>query len=141
MTATAFDFRAVTALLDAAGLPHDDLTPTHLAHFRVLREGDELIGAVGLEVFEDAALLRSLAVAPGRQGQGLGGQLVERAEAHARDLGVHDLYLLTTTASDFFAARGYTVLDRTQVPAAIADTKEFAALCPASAVCMTRHLA
>ncbi len=141
MTATAFDLRAVTALLDEAGLPHADLTPAHLAHFRVLRDGDALVGVVGLEVCGEAALLRSLAVAPGRRGEGLGGRLVDVAEAHARTLGVDTLYLLTTTAAAFFAARGYAVTDRAAVPDAIAATAEFAAMCPASAVCMTRRLA
>lgn len=140
MTATAFDFRTVMALLDEAGLPHADLTPTHLAHFRVLRDGDDLVGVVGLEVYGEAALLRSLAVAPGRRGEGLGGRLVDAAEAHARTLGVDTLYLLTTTAADFFAARGFAVTDRAAVPEAIAGTHEFAALCPASAVCMARRL-
>lgn len=133
-------FEALTALLADAGLCYDDLTPAHLDHFVLLHDGKALIGAVGLEVDGVDALLRSLVVAPDRRGEGLGLRLVDAIEAHARETGVTTLYLLTTTAADFFAARGYTVIDRTAVPEAIAQTHEFRSFCPDSATCMRKQL-
>src|SRR5690606_14574506 len=110
------DLPALAALLDVAGLPHDDLTPEHLANFLVLREGERLVGAVGLEVYGPDGLLRSLVVAPERRGEGAGGRLVDAAEAHARTQGVETLWLLTETAAPFFAALGYAPAERDTAP-------------------------
>ncbi|MFZ1643195.1 MAG: GNAT family N-acetyltransferase [Candidatus Contendobacter sp.] len=87
------------------------------------------------------ALLRSLAVAPDGQGQGLGSALLTHAEQAARQRGVQALYLLTTTAEAFFVQRGYVRIPREAAPPILRQTAEFAALCPASAVCLTRALA
>ena len=86
------------------------------------------------------ALLRSLAVAPDWQGRGLGAALLAHAERTARQRGITTLYLLTTTAEAFFARHGYVRLPREAAPPVLHQTAEFAALCPASAVCLTKPL-
>ena len=134
------DFPAITALLADAALPHDDLTPEHLRHFLVLRDGGEIAGVVGMEVADDAGLLRSLAVPVQRRGGGLAARLVDALEQRARQAGIRTLYLLTTTAEGFFARRGYGRTDRAAVPGAIAATPEFRGICPASAACMAKAL-
>ena len=96
---------------------------------------------VGLEIYGTVALLRSLAVAPDGQGRGLGAALLAHAERAARQRGITALYLLTTTAEAFFARRGYVRLPRQAAPPVLRQTAEFAALCPASAVCLTKALA
>lgn len=140
-TARPSDFSAIVRLLADAALPHDDLTPEHLRHFLVLRDADGIAGVVGMEVAEDAGLLRSLAVPEARRGGGLASRLVDALEAHARAAGIRTLYLLTTTAEGFFARRGYASAERAAVPAAIAALPEFRGICPASAACMARALA
>ena len=135
------DFADVVRLLEDAKLPHEDLTPEHLEHFLVLRDGGAIVGVVGMEVRGDAGLLRSLAVAKERRGGGLAAALVDALEARARDAGIRALYLLTTTAEGFFARRGYAPADRAAVPDAIQATAEFRGICPASAACMSRSLA
>ena len=132
---------AVRALLAAAGLPVADLTAAHLADFWGCGDGANPIGVVGLEVYGTVALLRSLAVAPDEQGRGLGSALRAHAERAARQRGIAALYLLTTTAEAFFVQRGYVRIPREAAPPVLHRTAEFAALCPASAVCMTRTLA
>jgi amino-acid N-acetyltransferase len=139
--ARSSDFSAIVVLLEDAGLPHADLTPEHLAHFLVLREGDAIVGVVGMEVRGDAGLLRSLAVAADRRGGGWATRLVDVLEARARTLGVRTLYLLTTTAEGFFARRGYAPADRATVPDAILATEEFRGICPSTAACMAKPLA
>jgi amino-acid N-acetyltransferase len=134
------DFPEIVRLLAGAALPHDDLTPEHLRHFLVLRDADGIAGVVGMEVADDAGLLRSLAVPQARRGGGLASRLVDALEAHARSAGIRTLYLLTTTAESFFARRGYARTEREAVPAAIAATPEFRGICPASAACMARAL-
>ena len=55
-------------------------------------------------------------------------------------MGISALYLLTQTATTFFARYDYTPADRTRVPALITATLEFAELCPANATCMSKSL-
>jgi N-acetylglutamate synthase-like GNAT family acetyltransferase len=95
---------------------------------------------VGVEFCGEDALLRSLAVSPGRRTSGLGSALLERAEAHARARGAHSMYLLTTTAEEFFKRRGYVPAERTSAPAAIRATREFAEICPASSALLVKRL-
>jgi amino-acid N-acetyltransferase len=75
------------------------------------------------------------------RGRGCGSRLVAEAERHAARLGVQSLYLLTTTAEDFFRALGYATIARELAPEAIRNTREFSSLCPASSVVMVKRLA
>ena len=59
----------------------------------------------------------------------------------AAEQGVETLYLLTTTAAQFFARRGYEAVPRSEAPAAIAATAQFSELCPASSTFMRKVLA
>src|SRR6185503_9245636 len=62
--ATDGDYRAVIALLEATGLPTAGV-PRTLGDFLVADAEDGLAGAIGLERYGSAALLRSAAVRPG----------------------------------------------------------------------------
>lgn len=135
------DLPAIRALLETTGLPAADLTPAHLGSFWVVRDAGGLAGVVGLEPRGRAALLRSLAVRTDRRGRGDGRLLLAHAEAQAGTLGADSLYLLTTTAERFFAARGYTTTARDAAPPEIRATAEFAGLCPSSSACMTKRIA
>ena len=135
------DLPAIRTLLAASGLPGEDLTPAHLRSFWVLEDAAGLAGVVGLEPCSQAALLRSLAIRADARGRGAGTALLAHAETGAATLGIDALYLLTTTAAKFFAARGYAVTARDAVPPGIGATAEFAALCPSGSVCMTKRLA
>lgn len=132
--------KELTALLAACQLPFEDLTAAHLPNFRVIREGDLVVAAGGLEIYGTAALLRSVAVAETHRGRNFGSQIVAHLEQFAGEKGVRELYLLTTTAAGFFARRGYREIARETVPAAIRQTGEFAHICPVSAVCMHKQL-
>jgi len=77
---------------------------------------------------------------PDARGTGLGSALVAHAESHARSEGISTLYLLTTTAERFFAARGYVAAERAAAPATIRDTREFADICPISSAFMQKCL-
>jgi amino-acid N-acetyltransferase len=127
-------------LLESAGLPTSDLDERHFRNFFFMGTSTEPIGLVGLELCESCALLRSLVVAPPARESGAGTALVERAEAHARAVGVLDVYLLTTTAESFFAHRGYTRISRESAPETIRSTREFADVCPADSAFMVKHL-
>jgi N-acetylglutamate synthase-like GNAT family acetyltransferase len=52
--------------------------------------------------------------------------LADHAVARARDKGVRRLYLLTETASDFFAEKvGFRAIDRATIDAAVAASPTF----------------
>lgn len=137
--ATPADEAAVAALLASCGLPHLDIAP-HLAHFTLARDGHLLVGVIGLEVHGADGLLRSLAVAPDRRGEGIARRLYATLLRNARQLGLTRLYLLTTSAQGFFEMLGFRLVGRDTVPETIRATEEFRQLCPASAACMTRSL-
>jgi amino-acid N-acetyltransferase len=130
----------VSALLSASGLPCSDLTEAHLDHFFCAGATDSPTGIVGLELCGKDALLRSLAVQASARTAGLGAALVTHAEAYARASGISAIYLLTNTAEEFFARRGYVRVDRARAPPSIRSTREFADICPGSSAFMVKHL-
>ena len=131
---------AAKALLDSAQLPTSDLTEQHCEHFFYYGPVTAPTGLIGLELFGDVALLRSLVVSPDARTSGVGTALVRHAEAQARAQGVRTLCLLTTTAEGFFERRGYAKIPRDAAPAAIKTTREFAGICPASSAFMSKQL-
>lgn len=130
----------VERLLTRNSLPTDDVNANADCFFIAVQNG-ERVGIAGLESYPPDGLLRSVVVEESHRGRGLGGELCDRVEARASAQGVETLYLLTTTAADFFLARGYERVDRTDAPAAIRKTQQFASLCPSTATCLRKSLA
>jgi amino-acid N-acetyltransferase len=131
---------SVVALLEAEGLPASDLTESHLKHFFFTGSDGAPSALVGLEIYGEAALLRSLVVSADARTQGLGSALVRHAEGYAAARQVRSIYLLTTTAEAYFEHRGYRRVDRAQAPASIQSTREFASLCPSNSAFMVKRL-
>lgn len=131
------NLRDLREVLSAAGLPVDDIQCSGKTFYRADDERESR-GFVGIEPCGEDALLRSLVVHD--RGRGDGALLVEAAVARARDEGVKRLWLLTTTARDFFLKQGFTLADRSAAPDAIRQTDEFRSLCPAMADCMTLEI-
>jgi amino-acid N-acetyltransferase len=132
--------QSAVALLSRARLPVEDLTEAHCEHFFYSGPAHQPTGLVGLELFGDVALLRSLVVSEEWRGKGEGAALLEHAERHARAKGVRELYLHTTTAEKFFEKHGFERAARDAAPGAISGTREFAGICPASSAFMVRRL-
>lgn len=129
----------IRALLTDNGLPVEDLDSAAVA-FWVADDGAPIAGVVGLQVFEDVGLLRSLVVRAEHRRGGTGDRLVAAIEHEARAQGLRQLVLLTQTAAQYFAHRGYRTIDRAQAPVAVQASAEFKSLCPASATCLTKSL-
>ncbi|MEL6673655.1 MAG: arsenic resistance N-acetyltransferase ArsN2 [Bacteroidota bacterium] len=128
----------IAAMLSAADLPTEDLGP-HISFFLWEKEND-LIALGGWERYGPHGLLRSIVVQPGLQGLGMGRKWVSALLQTAREHGLEELYLLTTTAAPFFSRMGFQTTARNAVPAAIQATNEFKDICPSSAVCMKKSL-
>ncbi|USZ69898.1 arsenic resistance N-acetyltransferase ArsN2 (plasmid) [Halorussus salilacus] len=131
------DLDWIRSLLEREGLPTRDLGEK-ADRFFVGVADEEAVGVGAVEVHGDSGLLRSVAVAEAHRGEGVGTSICAGLEARAAETGVEELYLLTTTASDFFDALGYGEVPRESAPSAIRETTEFAELCPDSAVCMRK---
>jgi N-acetylglutamate synthase-like GNAT family acetyltransferase len=126
------DWPAIQTLLQANALPLDGARE-HLSTFVVATSGPDVVGCAGAELRADVALLRSVAVAPGLHRQGIGRQMVSLVLQEARRRNVRAVYLLTTTARDYFRRLGFTAADRASAPPALQQSAEFQGACPASA--------
>lgn len=134
------DWGAIKQLMDEAALPTDDLSESAAPLFYVHADGSRITGAIALEpLTKQSGMLRSLVVVPDARGRGVGHALVEKVEAAARSRRMTEIFLLTTTAHRFFSRLGYQRLDRDIAPDAVKAHEQFRALCPASAVLMSKR--
>ena len=131
---------SIKSLLRDCELPSDDIRATHLENFFVIKDSDQILGSVGLEICGEFGLLRSLALSESLRGQGIGTRLVKHIEEYARSQKINSVYLLTTTADQFFTRIGYQTIARENAPETVQETTEFQSICPASAVCMCKQL-
>ena len=134
------DLAAVQALLSAARLPLDGIAEQFGEAYAVAECNGEVIGAEGIEVYGDAGLLRSAVVADGWRGRGIGDVLTRDRLSWARARGLREIYLLTTTAADYFPRYGFVRVERAIAPAAVQHSREFAEACPDTAVTMRLDL-
>lgn len=139
-SASPMDEPWIRQLLKSCGLPQEDLHRDHFKHFLVYKEKGLILGVVGLEIHGRIALLRSLAVDGRHRHRGIASQLLGEIEDYGRSQDIEKFYLLTTSAAEFFAKRGYQKIDRKLAPPEIKATREFQDLCPESSVCLTKDL-
>ncbi len=119
----------------------EDEIRAHIGRFLVLTERSELLGCVALEPYgTDLAEIRSLAVAPGIRGRGLGTRLLRVALAAARRRRIARVFAVThapvalaaarrrriarvfavTHAPEFFGRHGFATSTRWAVPEKLA---------------------
>jgi arsenite methyltransferase len=139
-SAQSGDLPKVLDLLTRSGLPSAGVADA-LPHFVTAESAGQLVGVVGLELYGSSALLRSAAVEEGWRGTGVGRTLIERALDLAREQGIEDVFLLTTTAEHYFPRFGFACVSRDSVADAVKASVEFKEACPASATVMRKTLA
>jgi amino-acid N-acetyltransferase len=137
--ATSRNVLELQALLKSADLPYEDIEK-HIHDFAFIKDGDNLIGCVGLEIYDEIALLRSLAVVENHRNQGIGHILANEILQYAIQKQITKLFLLTTTAERFFSKLGFVLMKREDAPESIRLTTEFSSLCPDTAVFMCKKL-
>jgi len=108
------DEKEIVKLLSQAKLPAQDLTLEKLKHVLVAKAKDGSV--IGAE------------------------WLTREVESIAQQRSIKTLFLLTTTAAEFFPKLGYQVIQRDRAPMSIAKTDEFKNICPVSAVCLFKTL-
>ncbi|MGH7456610.1 MAG: GNAT family N-acetyltransferase, partial [bacterium] len=133
------DFPAVARLLQQAQLPTDGLREI-LDSTMVARQNGSIVGAIGLERYGEAGLVRSFVVAKAWRGRGVGKELGAKLLQRAAKDGVRKVYLLTNTIRDLAARQGFRELPRDAVPAAVRESVEFRLNSCDTAVAMERSL-
>ena len=131
----------LVAALRKAGLPADDVTSEGPLFWRFSTQDDVPAGFGGLEIHGADALMRSVLTLPPMRGRGIGAAIVAGLEIEARVAKCRAVWLLTTSAVEWFEAQGYAIAGRERAPASIRSGAQFSTLCPASATLMMKHLA
>lgn len=137
--ARASDLDAVLALLRENALPDTGVSDS-FGSFLVATHDERVVGSCGLERCGSDALLRSVVVAAEVRRSGIGRELVEAALLRARQQRFDGVYLLTTTAREYFEALGFERALRDEAPDAIRDSWEFSNGCPSTATFMKSRL-
>jgi len=113
------DCPAVARLLAAVNLPADGLDRTQ---GWVIEESGDILGHAAVELTPEAAVIRSVAVAPRAQGRGLARQLMDVAEAEG---GCRLLALRTESIGAWVERRGYLRTTVAQLPPSVRTTTQF----------------
>jgi amino-acid N-acetyltransferase len=137
--ASDHDLAAIRDLLSAAGLPSEDVA-LDLGPFVVAESHGGIVGTAGVQCLGTIGLLRSVAVTPAARTHGLATWLCGEVIEAACRRGVGELYLLTTSAPEFFAKLGFEQVPRPSAPQAVHTTREFRDLCPESSLLMHRRI-
>jgi N-acetylglutamate synthase-like GNAT family acetyltransferase len=132
------DLGRVKGLLLECDLPVDGLDQQFGEAYCVAEHDGQIIGAGGIEVYGSHGLLRSVAVLPTWRGKSIGHKLIIDRLAWAESRGLTHVFLLTTTAAQYFERFGFRSLDRGAVPPEIKKSSEFSSICPESAIVMVR---
>jgi amino-acid N-acetyltransferase len=134
------DVGSVEAALRDSELPLDGLRDQFGEGYALAEADGRLIGVEGIEVYGDDGLLRSAAVVSSWRGKGVGDALTRDRIEWARRRGLRSLYLLTTTAGDYFPRFGFAPTDRASAPPAVQHSREFSEACPSTALFMALPL-
>lgn len=136
------DWPTIARLLTEASLPLEGAEEALSGFLLAFDSRKTLLGSAALERYDsDTALLRSVAVRKTARGEGWGTRLVQTLLNRAREAGIREIWLLTTTADGYFPRFGFQPADRKTAPAALRDSIEFREACPASAIAMRLILA
>lgn len=88
----------------------------NLRDFFVVRDGAELVACASLHIYwEDMAEIRGVAVAGGKQGQGMGSNLVNACLDDAATLDIPTVFCLTYKPA-FFEKLGFHLVDKVNLP-------------------------
>ncbi|WP_336518391.1 arsenic resistance N-acetyltransferase ArsN2 [Pollutibacter soli] len=129
----------IISLLRSEKLPTNDLAD-ELTHFFVAMEDDRVVGTIGLELYDNNGLLRSLMVKQGYRNYNVAGSLINELEILSKNLRLEKLYLLTETAENYFSKKGYVRIERKDAPASLQKSSEFSHACPSSAALMVKSI-
>lgn len=115
------DLGGLREFLTKANLGTDGLTEETVEYFLLLEDEDgRMKGTLGMEVFANCGLLRSLVVSPGQAEKDIV-LLITQMMQLAKEKGLRSLFLATNkgVAMPFFELLGFEKVERDQLPAEI----------------------
>ena len=121
------DVPEIERLLAAEWLPPMAIAE-FLASFWVLEVGGRVAGCAGIEIYGEAAVLRSVVVAPDLRGTGEGDRLVRFALDYAKQHGARRVYLFTMHAAPFFARYGFAPVSTDDFEPAVRQSWQYVGL-------------
>ncbi|MGH8783962.1 MAG: GNAT family N-acetyltransferase [Cupriavidus necator] len=116
--ATEADWLDIKALLHASSLSVAGVQE-RISQYMVIRDNAGLLGCAGLERYENAGVLRGLAVAQRARSSGLGELLISAIVADVRREGIELIVLQTKNASGYFARLGFTPISCAELAPAV----------------------
>ena len=119
-------------------LPVSDLN--NRITFFVEKRDKNIIAVGGIEDAGADAIIRSIAVAENCKGKGYGAEITKQLLYYAKTQKKNDIYLLTTTAQNYFPKFGFKEVNRNDLPAAVKNSSQYKDVCPESAVIMKLKL-
>ena len=136
---TGADFTPIIQLLKENNLPWSDIELGKQFFFIAKRE-NQIVGCIGIEVYESLGMLRSFSITESYKNNSLGKMLYNKLIEYCLDNELQKLYILTTTADKYFEKLGWKMIRRDVVPLIIQNSNEFSSICPSSAACMELSL-
>ena len=138
--ATEDDEAAIRSLLESQRLPTETVGTTK-TDFYLAVENNAIVGVAGFEYYGEDVLLRSVAVPASLQKKHIGSELVEWMISLAKQKGLERIFLLTETASKFFAKKGFRIVERSFiVNDGMKQSSQFSGGCCSTAACMKLDL-
>jgi amino-acid N-acetyltransferase len=131
------DLGEVFSLLQSLSLPTEGIED-HLNNFYLIKDKDKIIGTGGIEIYDEAGLIRSIAVNPKYQKKGLGRKIIEYLLKNAKKKGVKELFLLTDTVPKLYEKFGFNYIKRENANSKIEQSEEFKGSCPNTADLMVK---
>jgi len=134
------DIQGLISILKETNLPFNDIDLNN-QQFLLAYLGKDIIASCAVEQYKKEALLKSFAVKMDLQGKGIGKEIYLKMIDYCKSNEIEDLYLLTTTAEDWFDHMGWIRVKRESLPESIKNTKEYNSICPLNAICMYLSIA
>lgn len=123
------DYDALSSVLADNSLLLGDREGSDRKFFAFVDEDGWRVAVGSLEIYGDAAILRSFLTTGCHHGQGLCGTMLEEVAASARREGIKTLYIFTDDKSGIFSDLGFTPCEENTAPDGLRASEQFAALC------------
>jgi amino-acid N-acetyltransferase len=106
----------------------------------VAKAGRKIVGVIGVEIYGQVGLLRSLCVDQAYRGQGIARTLNSEILVYAHMRGIDRLYLFTWDAEKFASKLGFHKIDKKRIPRSIRSAWQFRRLSPYPVICMMKKI-
>lgn len=134
------DLAGVISLLRQNDLPASDLISSQVRLLVAKSQEDQVLGCIGLEVYDQDGFLRSMAVDKDHRNQGIAKSLMDALIIQSKSLNIHTMHLLTTSAANYFEKQGYAITVRDKAPDRIKANARFTTLCSSTARYMVKAI-